>query len=224
MKYFMVILSLALLVPPSPAVARSNPLSHCGTERWRIKTLDDADAADVTSSAQSSIVALIGLPVPAGYNGNNDSHRYPPAEDTVYTVRALLVGFKEEADRDLHVVIADPAGGPVSPAALKSHSKTTMIAEVPDPQCSTVKAGGHATQIAHVRSSFEKCFGLPSASGKFKYFGGAMVVDVSGVGFFDKLHRQTGVAPNGIELHPVLHIKTVSGACPTGYSATSPSP
>ena len=27
---------------------------------------------------------------------------------------------------------------------------------------------------------------------------------IRGVGFFDFLHGQTGVAPNGIELHPVL--------------------
>jgi hypothetical protein len=27
---------------------------------------------------------------------------------------------------------------------------------------------------------------------------------VTGVGFFDIIHGQTGVAPNGIELHPVL--------------------
>ena len=31
-------------------------------------------------------------------------------------------------------------------------------------------------------------------------------VIVTGVGFFDKIHGQTGVAPNGIELHPVLSI------------------
>jgi hypothetical protein len=27
-----------------------------------------------------------------------------------------------------------------------------------------------------------------------------------GVGFFDRLHGQLGVAPNGIELHPVLDV------------------
>jgi hypothetical protein len=27
---------------------------------------------------------------------------------------------------------------------------------------------------------------------------------IRGIGFFDFLHGQTGVAPNGIELHPVL--------------------
>src|SRR5207247_8711702 len=31
-------------------------------------------------------------------------------------------------------------------------------------------------------------------------------VPVTGVGFFDFLHGQTGVAPNGIELHPLLDI------------------
>ena len=30
---------------------------------------------------------------------------------------------------------------------------------------------------------------------------------VTGVGFFDFLHGQTGAAPNGIELHPVLRIE-----------------
>ena len=31
-------------------------------------------------------------------------------------------------------------------------------------------------------------------------------VHVTGIGFFDFLHRQDGVAPNGVELHPVLSI------------------
>jgi hypothetical protein len=34
---------------------------------------------------------------------------------------------------------------------------------------------------------------------------------VSGVAFFDFLHGQTGVAPNGIELHPVLGFACLSG-------------
>lgn len=33
---------------------------------------------------------------------------------------------------------------------------------------------------------------------------GWRIAAASGVGFFDFLHGQTGVAPNGIELHPVL--------------------
>jgi hypothetical protein len=34
---------------------------------------------------------------------------------------------------------------------------------------------------------------------------------VTGVAFFDFLHGQTGVAPNGIELHPVLSVTCLSG-------------
>jgi hypothetical protein len=33
---------------------------------------------------------------------------------------------------------------------------------------------------------------------------------VTGVGFFDAMHGQAGVAPNGIELHPVLRF---TGSC-----------
>ena len=33
-----------------------------------------------------------------------------------------------------------------------------------------------------------------------------MPVTVTGIAFFDPLHGQEGVAPNGIELHPVLMI------------------
>lgn len=35
-------------------------------------------------------------------------------------------------------------------------------------------------------------------------------VAVTGVGFWDEVHGQTGVAPNGIELHPVLRF---TGSC-----------
>jgi hypothetical protein len=34
---------------------------------------------------------------------------------------------------------------------------------------------------------------------------------VTGVAFFDFLHGQTGVAPNGIELHPILGFACLSG-------------
>ena len=43
---------------------------------------------------------------------------------------------------------------------------------------------------------------------------------ITGVGFFDVLHGQTGVAPNGIELHPVIGFTLLSG----GSAALPPSP
>ncbi|MCU1348047.1 MAG: hypothetical protein JWO56_1077, partial [Acidobacteria bacterium] len=53
-------------------------------------------------------------------------------------------------------------------------------------------------------------------------------VQVKGVGMFDFLHGQTGVAPNGIEIHPILSISFTSGAAdfmlaasPTAMSVTA---
>jgi len=43
----------------------------------------------------------------------------------------------------------------------------------------------------------------------------AATVTVVGVGFFDILHGQTGVAPNAIELHPVLQICFGKGCTPS---------
>ena len=46
-----------------------------------------------------------------------------------------------------------------------------------------------------------------------------VTIIVTGVGFFDFLHGQTGAAPNGIELHPVLKIELESGSAPPSVSA-----
>ena len=43
----------------------------------------------------------------------------------------------------------------------------------------------------------------------------AATITVRGVGFFDYKHGQTGVAPNAIELHPVLQICFGKGCTPT---------
>jgi len=49
-------------------------------------------------------------------------------------------------------------------------------------------------------------------------------VKINGCGFFDFLHGQTGVAPNGIEIHPVLDIQFLSfteeEAASRGYFTT----
>jgi hypothetical protein len=107
------------------------------------------------------------------------------------------------------VVLADPA------------SKDTMIAEIPDPNCSTVQESGHTDQISNARSAFIACFGQPPAGNGFKHLTGSTMLSVTGVGFFDFVHTpaQVGVAPNAFELHPVLSIRKIGGTCPTGYSA-----
>jgi len=205
------ILALVLIVSSFRAVApviatvSLNPVTHCGTERWHIKTLDDPGVNHIEQVAKSAtIAALRALPIPGGYSRTNDASRYAPPEQTKFTVTAAVMGFKEEADRDLHVVIADPDTG------------QTMIAEIPDPNCSTVQQSGHANKIAAVRSSFIVCFGQPHAGSGFKHLDATALLRLTGVGFFDYVHApaQIGVAPNGFELHPLLSMKKTGGKCP----------
>jgi hypothetical protein len=64
----------------------------------------------------------------------------------------------------------------------------TMIAETPSPLCTKWATGYRRKQMANARNAARLC----------------SRARVTGVAFFDFLHGQTGVAPNGIELHPVL--------------------
>jgi hypothetical protein len=75
----------------------------------------------------------------------------------------------------------------------------TMIAEVPDPGCAGACASGFAAVYAQVRQQLSDY--LNSAQSVAR-----PLVRITGVGFFDYLHGQRVVAPNGIELHPVLSV------------------
>jgi hypothetical protein len=51
----------------------------------------------------------------------------------------------------------------------------------------------------------------------------SLPVVVTGVGFFDFIHGQTGVAPNGIELHPIVDIKFLGVTTASVASSVNPS-
>jgi hypothetical protein len=48
----------------------------------------------------------------------------------------------------------------------------------------------------------------PASTGSFRVLSG--IATITGVAFFDDLHGQRGVAPHGIELHPVLALSSTS--------------
>ncbi len=120
--------------------------------------------------------------------------RSSPIEEQVFVVRARLVGIKEEQDRDVHIVIAD-----------LDDDSATMIVEIPSPMCAGACASGHASEFEAARDAVETRCGPPRE--RFETVAGEQIVTVTGIGFFDFLHRQRGVAPNGIELHPVLSVQ-----------------
>jgi hypothetical protein len=152
-----------------------------------VKTLSDPAAVNLkTTPVSATVESLRALPVPGPLQLHTP--RYPQ-ELQVYTVTATLKGAKLEADSDFHVVIAGTSGA-------------TMIAEFPDPACVSHRL--YRPQIASARQMFVKRFGTPPSTHFVTLTGQATL---TGVLLFDVLHGQRGVAPNGIELHPVLDLK-----------------
>lgn len=170
---------LLLLLP-----ARTS--AQCGVERWSVKTGTDVDAGLVNLGAPNSttINSLLAIAAP---NSLPDNRRVQPTETKVWVLNATLKKFVLAYDSDYHMVLTDDAG-------------RTMIAEIPAPSC--VGPGSpFAAGIAHARAQFDAMF---TATTTFQTVN--MPVQITGVGFFDYLEGQEGLAPNGIELHPIIDI------------------
>ncbi len=166
--------------------AAQSIFAQCGVERWSVKTGTDADVGlvNLSTSTPTTITYLRSLTAPATLPANN---RIQPTETTVFTLNATLTQYKLETDSDYHLVLSDSSGN-------------TMIAEIPSPNC--VGAGSpFGPGIQNARSEFDAKY---TATSSFQTAN--VPVAIKGVGFFDFLHGQTGVAPNGIELHAVLDI------------------
>lgn len=170
---------------------------HCGTERWRIKTVFDGDASRIDFTPRhSTVTELTSLPAP---NRLEEEER-SSAEEHVYSVEAVLLGWKAETashgDHDFHLVLADP-----------NDLSRTMIAEVPSSECQGACSSLQAQKFAQVRQVLTTQLAEPEAH--FRRFMPAWVVRVEGVGFFDVFHGQIGVAENCMELHPLLKVEFV---------------
>jgi len=183
---------------------------YCGVERHAVKDLLDGF---VPAAPQDSSVALLrGLPVPTGV----DAGRTPP-EKVVYRIVAIAVAFKIEADSDVHLAIADPAD-----------PNATMIAEFPAASCLVQSI--QVPQMEAARSDMVSALGDPPTGSSYTNLNPAPCVTLTGLAFFDRLHHQRGVAPNGIELHPVLAFQAGCGVpappatTPTTVPTTTPEP
>jgi hypothetical protein len=114
-----------------------------------------------------------------------------------------------ETDQDIHLVIADP----------DDRSKI-MIAEIVDPGCSGAAVSPELADLQRARETFTQLdTAQPGSSGPVLRPGD--LIEITGVGFFDFEHGQSGVAPNAIELHPVLAVRRLdkSGLPPARFDA-----
>ncbi|GAA0718190.1 hypothetical protein [Dokdonella soli] len=176
----------ALMATPSASSG------SCGVERWSVKTGTDPDAGlvNLNSPVIQTISYLRSQPAPATLPANS---RVQPTESTLFVIDATLTEYKLENDSDYHLVVRDASGN-------------TMITEIPDPAC--VGTGSpFASYITTARQQFDAKYTTTTS-----FQTANIPVQITGVGFFDFQHGQTGVAPNGIELHPILDIRFNPGS------------
>lgn len=217
--------------PPTPAGTEA-PTQNCGgKERWGPKDGTDTqasniDLANVTPEAVTDLVTIHQPHLP----GDNTT-RIVPDETHVYRVQARLVKWKHESDGDYHLVLTDDtlnytgesAHPPVPPTG---HS---FIGEVPDPSCFSGSDGSFGSQtpfaggITSARQTMDQRFPNAELSGAWNDGAGAQV-EITGIGFFDRPHGQTGRAPNNVEIHPILSIRFLDQPNPNTSPTPTPNP
>ena len=159
----------------------------CGHQRWAVKTGTDHEAREVnlSYSVPTTVENLDALSRPSRLPA---THRVKPVELSVYLIKATLVEYKRARDGDYRLV-------------LKGRDGNTLVAAIPAPNC-VGSASPFASGVSNARREFNARF---KASTAFRR--AHTPVTVKGVGFFDERRRQTGMAPNSIELHPVIDIR-----------------
>lgn len=188
--------------------------SACGTEYQDQKTLTDGQAASIDSTPKVTTVAALTSTTSPTITSQKAGFTHPArfgADLQVWQLPVQLIGFKLEADSDIHLVVGD-AG-------------KTVIVELPNPSCVNANAVALA-EITQARSTFLAACGNRQSAGAvrsgFTPLSGNAVVQ--GPGFFDKDHGQTGRANVGngwdIELHPLTGFST--SGCKQASQALAP--
>ena len=154
-----------------------------GKERWEIKTLKDIDSYSIdTSTLDVTIYDLRNIPRPEGINRNTERL---PLEIQQFTVVCKIKYVRLEKDGDYHVVVCDT-----------NDVNSEMIVEIIKPSYGSTR---YYQQFKKVRDTFTYYKRNRKLINQ--------IFEITGVGFFDLFHNQKGLAPNGIELHPVLRMR-----------------
>lgn len=121
------------------------------------------------------------------------------------TSTAERLGPGGRPDHDDHLVLRDPASGAV------------MVAELPDPVCV-----GRSSPLLPAVTASRAAFDAARATTRWRST--STRVSLRGVGFFDDDHGQTGAAPNGVELHPVLRFTVLPPSTHGTLAPSAPAP
>lgn len=118
----------------------------CGKERWQVKTLSDPDTMYINFQdvINSSISEQIKKPAPDGRQSTRLASETP-----LNLIEAYIVGFAEEKDKDIHIIVAD------------INTDETMVVEIVNPVCSDVKATSRAPIFKDLYNWFVTNIGTP---------------------------------------------------------------
>lgn len=174
-----VLLASLLIAVSAPAVPAQ---TRCGVERWPVKIGADDDIALVdTVPSAISVAQLTEITRP---NASFDARRrVGPVELQTFSLSARLVRVIAQDDGDLHLVLRDLI-----------QDDLTIVAEVPSGRCTADPAMG-----ARFEDARQALRGTPRGG----------IVEITGMGFWDYMHGQSGMARNGLEIHPVLSLRVV---------------
>lgn len=165
---------------------------RCGSERWAVKTATDgAMLREDRPLKRTTVEQLSALSAP---RWREAMPRQPAESEVVELVVYLRASKFEDEDGDYHLLISDAADGP------------TMIVEAPDPSCAA--GSPYREGMERVRRSAVQLLGLPGP--RLREVSPPKRARVVGVPFWDKRHGQSGMAPNGIELHPLLALEPLT--------------
>lgn len=199
-KYFLYSVLMFIALPLSSIFAQdadeqdvaefeNGSLITCGVERWAVKTCYDADTSkiDFSKVVESSVAYQRSLTKPT-LPGDNTTRL--ASEDTVYVLNVQMMKIKLEDDQDIHVEVCTIG-----------NTSETMVAEVVNPECPNIINTSRYATFKTLRDWFVATY---SPTTSFKTIN--VNARITGVGFFDFLHGQTGIPPNGREIHPILSI------------------
>ncbi|MFI5149913.1 MAG: T9SS type A sorting domain-containing protein [Bacteroidia bacterium] len=172
---------------------RADRSMNCGgVERWSVKVLVDAAVSTINWTPvvkTTTQLAALTTPTPS-----TSMPRTGPVETTCYQTNCNITIKKAETDNDYHLVLSD--------------GSNTVIGEIPDPSCSAAAGSAYVNQFIAARNFIDAHI----ASGNV--FGVSIPpVTVTGVGFVDPPHGQTGAAPNNFEIHSItdIHFQSATG-------------
>ena len=106
-----------------------------GIERWAVKVLTDAAAAQVNYTPKlTTMDSLIHIPT----NPSTIAPRMAGIEFQNYTITCKITIKKNEDDNDYHLVLGS--------------GRETMVGEVPDPVCSAAASSVHVNEFIDSRN------------------------------------------------------------------------